>query len=1074
MLRRLYPRLARLLVAPSSSITFQSAIVSVCLATWWLQLTSLMGTSLPVVLALMAALALGIALGVTPIRTMQNLSLPGVSLGALLNFTLAAWMVASPWLLGCIAWTIAQPGVISLASPAWNTVTLFALASVALGLPAFVAAQLATDAIGAFPNGQTPHPVQIPGAFVFLGAAIGLTAWGIGLAQIIGPYHCGILTAGLGLVVAVIRSYRATDADQPRSELPPSRREDPVSNLPRTLRRPFAMNLAIVCGAWLATMGRLVEQFMPGTVYLPCSEVIGLCLGIAAGLWLASRCRGIAGAFESATVWTVCGLAAWGIGVLAAYPLSITATLFQNSYISSPTLLLLARGVSAGLYVLPIGILLALCLAPAAGASPAIYRSEIGACLVAGLKGFAAVSAWAFSHFTLDQIAVGLAWWTVAGAAPYALAVRRELFAGWPQRILGGAAMAVVVIAPAWRHNFDPPRSAKLLFNSNAAYAYRTGFNSSLLMSLDEGRHISTVAGESGICTVWRYGGHQLQIRDNGIPLGVVSTDPDAFPKFVPETMQAALPLVLQEKAERLLLLGLGSSESLTTALSFPVPEVVCLEPNAGLVQTVREIVAADSGKDPFEDERVTLSVCDPALGLAATVGQFDAIVSSPGHLALARNQPCLTVEFYQRVARKLAAGGVFCQRLNFVDFGPRPLRTIVRTMQHAFRDILALEVAPGDFVLAATNDTQGLIRPGLTARIQLPHMRTLCAQSGIDSTVILNLGAFNQEGLVKFCGDSSRTPNSAGSSRLAFSLPREVIRWGPKVQEVQEALAPARGRLLAWVEEADSPVLVRRLAEVQGQFDLMTKYADQFWAYRASLRSQVKDKPRSKIQLAGATDEEKQLHPEDRRRLRYFQVLGQAVRYRKAADIERLARFATPYDPLISYFVHEEAAELYSRSAERDVVQELRHRLYATFFSSPQEFSLRNVVAALRLLREHPEAEPDSKIRWDDLNALLQALNLRWQERTGVRPTNVKEVIAEIDTTILAAEQTFQVLDRLTAEADLPESTWTDRRTVLEKTLIRPVKAYQRELLPYLHRRPSKAPVLDDEESIGEKEDRR
>src|SRR5204862_123489 len=112
-------------------------------------------------------------------------------------------------------------------------------------------------------------------------------------------------------------------------------------------------------------------------------------------------------------------------------------------------------------------------------------------------------------------------------------------------------------------------RSARLLFNARPAYAYHNGFGAELLMALDEGRHVATVAGQRGIHTVWRFGGHQLQIRENGIPRGVVSTDAEVFPRFIPETLQAALPLVLHGKAERLLLLGLGGGESLTAALSF-------------------------------------------------------------------------------------------------------------------------------------------------------------------------------------------------------------------------------------------------------------------------------------------------------------------------------------------------------------------------------------------------------------------------------------------------------------------------------------------------------------------------
>jgi hypothetical protein len=378
--------------------------------------------------------------------------------------------------------------------------------------------------------------------------------------------------------------------------------------------------------------------------------------------------------------------------------------------------------------------------------------------------------------------------------------------------------------------------------------------------------------------------------------------------------------------------------------------------------------------------------------------------------------------------------------------------------MQSVFRDVLAFEAAPGELLLAATNEPDDLIRPGLTARLELPHVRAVLADSGLDWTVMLNVGAVNHDGLQKFVEASLRA-NTASAGRLPLSLPREMMRWAPKLEELHTALRPSAGRLLSWIgDEATSPVVVRRLAEVQGQQNLMTTYSDQYWAYRASLRSQVKEKPRSQIQQASATDEQKQMHPKDQRRLQYFAVLGRAVKSHQAADIERLVRFASPYDPLITFFVHQEAAELSSRSSERNCAQELRHRLHATYFASPRDTALRNVIAALQLLREHPEAEPDAECRWDDLNALLQALKMRWEVRGGVRPSNVRETIDDIDTTVLAVDQTFQVLDNLTAEAGLPRELWTARRSVLERTLIRPVRSYQQELLPLLHRRAEKS----------------
>src|SRR5205814_756747 len=128
---------------------------------------------------------------------------------------------------------------------------------------------------------------------------------------------------------------------------------------------------------------------------------------------------------------------------------------------------------------------------------------------------------------------------------------------------------------------------------------------------------MATCAGERGIYTAWRFGGHQVQIRENGIPRGVASTDAEASPRFVPETLQAALPLVLHDRPERMLLMGLGSGESLAAAVLFPIPEIVCVEADAGLVELVRHVVADSTGAVSLEDDRVALSICDPSLGLA-------------------------------------------------------------------------------------------------------------------------------------------------------------------------------------------------------------------------------------------------------------------------------------------------------------------------------------------------------------------------------------------------------------------------------------------------------------------------
>src|SRR5262245_33849724 len=185
MLRRLCARLAHPLVTPSALCVYRNASLAVCLATWSVQLAALLGTTLPVHCALLAALILGIGAGSFPITALRRLSLLGLTPGTLLAFCLTAWMVAAPWSLQLVDGIMTRPGYISLESPAWNGFALFALLAIAMGVPAFITAQAACDPDDACAGRAKRLP------FVFLGAVAGLVLWAGGLGQIMGPYYCG-------------------------------------------------------------------------------------------------------------------------------------------------------------------------------------------------------------------------------------------------------------------------------------------------------------------------------------------------------------------------------------------------------------------------------------------------------------------------------------------------------------------------------------------------------------------------------------------------------------------------------------------------------------------------------------------------------------------------------------------------------------------------------------------------------------------------------------------------------------------------------------------------------------------
>ena len=298
----------------------------------------------------------------------------------------------------------------------------------------------------------------------------------------------------------------------------------------------------------------------------------------------------------------------------------------------------------------------------------------------------------------------------------------------------------------------------------------------------------------------------------------------------------------------------------------------------------------------------------------------------------------------------------------------------------------------------------------------------------------------------------------------MHFRFTQEVMRWGPKADDVHKTLSGQNLRLMDWIGTAGTKSeVLRRLSEVAAQQNLMTKFPDQYWAYRSQVREHLTHEPRSKIRQVnfenhGAMD------PEDRRRLAYFPSLGRAAKRKRVEDIRRVAEFETPFDPLLSYFLHAEIAELYTRAKHPDPEQELRHRMHVAYYSSPIDTSVHNIIDAIELQTEHPESAPQAEQRWDQLNSLLQLLKTRWDVRSTRPPGIPKNVLRDVELSLVAAEKAIDRLDGFTAEAGVSRADWQSRREVLERGLVRPLRSYRTKLIPHVGRER----ILDDSGERG------
>ncbi|MFM9963837.1 MAG: hypothetical protein ACKV2Q_21770 [Planctomycetaceae bacterium] len=637
------------------------------------------------------------------------------------------------------------------------------------------------------------------------------------------------------------------------------------------------------------------------------------------------------------------------------------------------------------------------------------------------------------------------------------------------RQIVIATTLLFTVSAPAWVR-YRPELPAKVLFDTSVFVASRGQVPWEQLPVLDEGRAAFVVEGDRGTLTAWKFSGSRFLVRENGVPKGTLATNVELAPRFVPDVLPTVLPLVTHERPQSLLLLGLRAGEPAAIATMFPLRRIVCVEADRSVLALSRSLLSSGDDGSSLTDDRLEMRVCDPALAVRTMPERFDVIVASTDQPSLPQSANGFTVESLRAAADRLNDEGVFALRFQHIDFGPRSVRVLAKTMSAAFREVAAVEITPGELLFLGTNSERGFAREGFVERWQRPQVRRLLASVGWDWSTPLRLPMLSHEALQELVARSGAVVNVASRSTWPFRLPTEVMRWDNKLQQVQAELIPHERFLMVWGgDEANSADVAARLSEWELSRAIIRRHSDEFWAYRKSVKEHMTSSPRAMIQQAGHSAGDSDLHADDRQRLSYFRTIGELAKNTQLteADFDRLRRFESPFDPLVSPFLHQELVEMMPRCSERDAVAELHHRLAAIYFTTPADRSIRNVADALQFVNSTPTAIPDPVERFDQLNGLLQMLLARWTARGEFRPTSSRVALNDIERSIAATETTFVTLKTLAAQGVVPVEEWQARQQHLERRLVRPLRTYRGQVLQHYVKIERTKEVIDQSDTL-------
>ena len=904
---------------------------------------------------------------------------------------------------------------------------------------------------------------QIPSA-VFLGCALGLWILTWSLNAIFPVYFTAAICSGLLLLLflahltpirLLFSRYFPSMAAGLQAETPCKSDTGEVS-----MTSPIFLGLLAFCTGWLLpAMYRLTCQLQPETTLLFYGTAAAVLFGLAYSRRVNQKLNTL-------------HLAAWLSLALLAFPLWMRIYLAISATISSTLLAISLRQIGMIALFLPIGIIFGRIFSTL-DQKNARQTGELQTQTVAVRLGM-------LCSFFIGNLLAGIS--ILKTGLPFVLvwgllmlaagSICFEYFSASASRCgetlnksrLKLAGLSLICLMSIGLFSvYQPEAATRALFSSHAFNAWRNGTSFAKLSSIDDGRLLSVEETPRGTLTLWKHQGEHIQLRRNGIPAGRISKNDELVPQPTGELLSSALPLSIHPTPRKILHLGMESGLALQTTLEFPVMNVTCVESDSGLLEQAKTGELASVLEKVLDDDRLRFNTNSPAYAIRTMTGKFDVIIDSPGHSAVYPNASGYDLLHYRHLSNLLSEHGLYCQRFTYTDYGPQVLANLAKTMREAFGYVTAFDTAPGEMLFIAARSQDDVLSQGLITRISSPQTRRILAKIGWDWSVAMNLGRFDIDRIevLKNSGISSIWQGTG-----AFGLSVEMIRWGTKWNDVRRALASHSERLLNhYEEEKEIDDILRRLSDVTACRQIIREHPDQFWAYRKTVKKRLIDKPRSVILPVKGEGLQRKMHPEDKRRIKYFEALGAVNKIEKfaSADLEKITSFAYPYDPLISYYIHPELARLYQRCEPPEPESELKELLHTIYFSNTQQRSVRSIHRSLELLGE-AELSMSESDRYDHLNTLLEILKQRWHTRRTEQGISQAITLIDLKNSLANVEQSLKNMHRFAAAANVNEKTASLREQELERSLLRMLRSYRAETMARSTR--AKYPTPDQQES--------
>lgn len=152
---------------------------------------------------------------------------------------------------------------------------------------------------------------------------------------------------------------------------------------------------------------------------------------------------------------------------------------------------------------------------------------------------------------------------------------------------------------------------------------------------------------------------------------------------IIEDRMYAHIPLLLHPHPRRMLQIGFGVGNTLSSALQHPLERATCVELSPGVIDAAPFFV--ESNRSVLEDPRVRLVIHDGRNFLLTSHERFDVIRMDPPELHTAGVVNLYTREFFELAVAHLEPNGIFSTWINAVMTPEEDIRALLRTLRSVF-----------------------------------------------------------------------------------------------------------------------------------------------------------------------------------------------------------------------------------------------------------------------------------------------------------------------------------------------------------------------------------------------------